>query len=492
MSLVGCIRWHRVKRPCNGVSLGQLQSQNTDERAFNLIIRQLARGLQLDKPLAFALASRIWQAATGPITIALIIWSLTEDEQGIYYGIIPVIGIQAFFELGLLNVLISQAGHAHAAYLSAIQSGDRDSLKIAAMRMKQLIVGSRHWFAGSCVLFAAAALAIGWNTFVRSDASVAWRLPLLVVVPLSAVAVYFSPSLAILEGTGRRELIYRFRLYQMICGSLAVWLALAGGFGIWALVVATGIQACWATYLVSFHQADFFRQVADQSRGPEESPPKATDTDAGQHFSWARDVLPKQWRVAVMGAAFHLATQFLTIIVLTFHTAAEGGRLGMTLSITTAIQMLALAWVQTKYSLISGLHGQGDREEAGTLWRQTAVVSCALLVTAFTLLTVVLAILPWFGQGWETRFIRPWQVAVLGAGCLANQLVALQGCYVLARNANPLTAATLVGYLTTAVAVWIGGYYASTSGVVVAFAVGIAVVALPLHSWAYVRFRSTT
>lgn len=472
--------------------LGQLPPNNVDQRAFDLMFRKLSRGLQLDKPLAFALAARIWQAASGPITIALIIWSLTEDEQGIYYGIIPVIGIQAFFELGLLNVLISQAGHTHTGYLSAKQSGDRDSLKIAALRMKQLIDASRRWFAGASVLFAAIALAIGWNTFVRSDAPVAWRLPLLVIVPLSAVAVYFSPSLAILEGTGKRELIYRFRLYQMVCGSLAVWLALVADLGIWALVVATGVQAGWAIYLVSFHQADFFRQFKEKSRGYEEAVSKMTETAAEPHFSWVREVLPKQWRMAVTGAAFHLATQFLTIILLTFHTAAEAGRLGMTLSITTAIQMLALAWVQTKYSLISGLHGQGDREEAGTLWRQTALVSCGLLVTAFTSLAVVIAILPWFGQGWETRFIQPWQVAILGVGCLANHLVALQACYVLARNANPLTVASLIGYLTTAAAVWIGGYYASTSGVVVAFALGIALVALPLHSWAYVRFRSTT
>ena len=81
-------------------------------------------------------------------------------------------------------------------------------------------------------------------------------------------------------------------------------------------------------------------------------------------------------------------------------------------------------------------------------------------------------------------------MAVLGVGCLANHLVALQAFYVLARRANPLLVASLVGFLTTAAGVWIGGYYYSTTGVLIAYTVGIAVVTLPLHSWSYHLFRT--
>ncbi|MCG8648215.1 MAG: hypothetical protein MI861_00190, partial [Pirellulales bacterium] len=335
------------------------------------MLRTIAQRLLLDRPLAYALAARVWQTVSGPVTIALIIGLLSEDEQGIYYGIIPVIGIQALFELGLLNVLISHASHAHAGYEAARQSSDQAGMLRAAANMGELITASRRWFGGASVMFILAAWAFGWRTFSSSDAQVQWQWPLLVIVPLAGISIYFSPALAILEGAGRRQLIYRFRFYQLVCGSIAVWAALWAGLGIWALVIATLVQAVWMGYLTLIHQAAFFRQF---TRSPRE----------GEHFSWARDVLPQQWRVAANSAAFHLATQFLAIVVLTYHTAAEAGRLGMTLSITTAIQMLALAWVQTKYSLISTLHGQGQREQAGTLWRHNTIVSSGLLVLAFT------------------------------------------------------------------------------------------------------------
>jgi hypothetical protein len=441
--------------------------------------RKLAERLQLDKPLAYALSARFWQAISGPVTIALIIRSLSEDEQGVYYAIAGVVNIQAFFELGFLNVLISQAGHAHSAHEQALQSQDEEATASSAARMRALIQAANRWFAAASLLFAIAALLFGYYTLSRGGGTVDWQQPLWVIVPLAAITVYWGPSLAILEGCGFRELVYRFRFFQMICGSLAVWAALLGGLAIWALVIAMAVQVGWTAYVVLIDKVSFFSQFT-----------RLTASDSSTTFSWVTDVLPQQWRMAATSSAYHLATQFLAIVVITYHTAAESGRLGMTLSITMAIQMLALAWVQTKYSLITSLHGKGQREQAGTLWRRTAVISSGLLVVAFTALILLIATLPIFQKGWEGRFILPWQLVVLGVGCLANHLIALQAFYVLARRANPFVFASLVGFLSTAVAVWVGGYYFATNGVLVAYMLGMAGLTLPLHSWSYRQFRN--
>ena len=75
------------------------------------VLRRFAGNLQVDRSLLYALSARIWQAMAGPITMVFIIRSLTLDEQGVYYTLSTLMTIQLFFELGLLNVLISQAGH---------------------------------------------------------------------------------------------------------------------------------------------------------------------------------------------------------------------------------------------------------------------------------------------------------------------------------------------------------------------------------------------
>ena len=105
-------------------------------------------------------------------------------------------------------------------------------------------------------------------------------------------------------------------------------------------------------------------------------------------------------------------------------------------------------------------------------------------------LAIAVWALGWFEQGWERRFVAPWLTLVLGLGYLANHMLALQTYYVLSRGAKPLVVASLAGLLCTAVAIWWGGKQYSVTGVVVAYTLAMTCITLPLHTWAYLRFRS--
>lgn len=449
------------------------------------MLRQLRDRLQLDETLFFALASRVWHAFSGPITIVLLIGSLNLSEQGVFYALIGIISIQTYFELGLLNVLISQSSHETAALKKSHQEAmDRDRAVEAnpdwilrASRMRDLIRTAFRWFTGAAIFYTFSGLGFGW--FTLSESTVKWQSQLLFMVPLTAITVSLSPAVAILEGSGKRNIVFRFRFFRLMIGSLVVWGALSLGLKLWALVLSTAVQSASVLYLIFIHEASFFRDFRHV---------QAPRSD----FRWTHEVLPAQWRVALISSTFHLATQFFTIIVLKFHGDAAAGRLGMTLSITAAIQMIGMAWVQSKYPVISAHHGAGERAIAGTLWRRTAVISTSLLMLGFTAFTILVALMPLANMGIENRFIQPWQIIMISIGCLANHIVSIQGFYVIARKAKPLLGASLIGSLTTAVAVWTGGYYYSTSGVVTGYAAAMMLVLVPVHCWAYYQFRKRT
>ncbi|MEZ6080067.1 MAG: hypothetical protein R3C56_31650 [Pirellulaceae bacterium] len=197
-----------------------------------------------------------------------------------------------------------------------------------------------------------------------------------------------------------------------------------------------------------------------------------------------------QWRLAADERGLSFRDTVFTVIVLTYHSAAEAGRLGMTLSVTAAIQSIATAWIYTKFSLVAAKHGAGDREAANaTIWRRTALVSTAILCLGMLAASGIVALLPLAQLGLERRFIEPWQIAVLGIGCLANHIVSIEGFYVLSRRGKPFLLAALTGFSSTAVATWMGGYLYSTSGIVIGYAVTTAFITLPLHSYVYMRFR---
>lgn len=446
--------------------------------APNSWLARISQRLQLDRPLLFALAAKSWQAISGPITLILVISAFSVSERGVYYGLVNIIGIQAIFELGLLNVLISQAGNEAAKINKKNISSDQEN-QLAAQRMALLIKGSWQWFLMAAFLFILAGLGFGWLSLASVATQLNWWLPLAVVIPIAAIAIALAPALAILEGAGHRDSIYSFRLLQIVTGSLIVWIALASGLGLWTIVLAAAVQTAWMSYVVFVRHNDFFARFRDL--------PLPNDG-----FSWSRDVVPMQWRVAAISVAHYLASQLFVLVILgreAAESATDAGRLGPTLTITTAIQMLALTWVQTKFSLVSAHHGAGEREQAGTMWRQTALISTALLCFALGTLILLIAFLPWLGRGWELNFILPWQLAALSIGLIANHLLALQSFYVMARRANPFWIPSVVGLLITAAAVWTFGRMYSTSGLVIAYAIATGAIALPLHSWAYIRFR---
>ena len=134
------------------------------------MLRKIRDRLQLDRALAFAVGTRVWQAFSGPITIVLLIRSLTLPEQGVYYGIVGIIGIQAYFELGLLNVLVSHSGHETASMRTIAEQRLEDPSSCtanpewlaAAARMRDLISASFRWFERRSLLFIVSALVFGW------------------------------------------------------------------------------------------------------------------------------------------------------------------------------------------------------------------------------------------------------------------------------------------------------------------------------------------
>jgi O-antigen/teichoic acid export membrane protein len=418
------------------------------------------------------MSGRVWQAIAGPLTIVFLIRALNPNEQGVYSVLTSVMGIQLFFELGLLNVLISQAGH----LASEIHSNQPES----SQRLGNLSRVSQHWFLVASLMYAIVAIAFGWRAIVDKTTTSGWQGPLVFLSLAAAGTVALSPRMAILEGAGFRDAIYRMRLIQMVLGAIVVWGALLAGFKLWALVASATVQFACCAVVSQFQHRDFFSRLTDSS---------SSMSWQGSGFAWFREVFPLQWRVAVSSIAYHIATQFFSVILIRYQSEADAGKLGMTMTITMAIQGMALTWIQTKFSLVSGLHGTGDREGAGTMWRRSAIISTLLLVGAMIVVTGAISLLPLANRGWENRFIEPWQLLVLAAGCLANHWIALQGFYVLARKGRPFLPACLIGFASTALAVYFGGRFYGISGIVIGYALTMGLVTLPLHSLSYLAYR---
>jgi hypothetical protein len=419
----------------------------------------------------------LWQALSGPITIVVIIGVLTVEEQGRYYSLAALMSILVFFELGLLNVLISQSSYLNQQLSQA--TGQHS--------MRRLMQLSSRWFSIVAMLFALTSMSVGWWMLSKQDGATDWKLSLIFLVLVSAATVAISPCLAILEGAGFRQRIYAVRFLQLFTGALAVWIALILGLKLWALVVSATVQLLWTTVVVAYIFRPWAKSLQKTNQPVSGTPESLAqvhllEPDSTHLLTWFADVFPRQWPSAVISLATHVATQFFSLIVLVYQGQAEAGRIGMTLTVTTAIQGLSLSWLQTKFAVISGLCSQQQFQQAKLIWRRSVQFSLVMLVVLLALFTLLLMLLPLANQGWESRLIQPGQLGLLSIGIVASQLLVSQNYFALASNRQPFWRASLLGHCVTLFSVVLAGRNWGIDGIVVAFALTSFLITLPLHT----------
>ncbi|MGV3484258.1 MAG: hypothetical protein ACO1RT_07560 [Planctomycetaceae bacterium] len=436
-----------------------------------LLSRMLRRG-QIDSVLLSAFAARLWPLAAGPLTIYLIVAYFSPETQGLYYGFSSILGLQAFFELGVSTLVVSLAGH--QAVL--MQAEDRAVSERGKRRLAAIFHGMVRWYSFVGGLFFFAAFSLGWWTFSREQASAYWRVPWAMIVPIAATSMWLTPWVALLEGIGNREAVYRYRFYQVTTGSIAVWLTIVAGLGIWSVVAAAAVQLGW---LVWFVFGQFGRLFQDLRR---------TDWLL-EPVGWREEIIPAQWRIAVQSAAHFLATQLLTLFVITREGLDYGGRFGMTMAVAVSIQAVSLAWVQTKFSNMSRLAAQRKSDELHRLWTTILRVSTLALILGFIGFAATIAMLSYLLPRFGLRFIEWPNIVILGVALLANHVIANQAYFVLACGRKPLFGPLSTGMLITAIVTWAGAMLAGGTGVVLGYALGLVGFALPLHWVAFAAFR---
>ncbi len=162
--------------------------------------------------------------------------------------------------------------------------------------------------------------------------------------PAPRVNLYLSPMLAVLEGCGRVGEVARLRLAQSIIGYLLLWLGLALGVGLWAMPAVPLPAAAYTAYWLRTqpHPLGWLRahQPADPSHA----------------VDWRSEVLPFQWRIALSWISGYFIFQLFTPLTFARQGAAAAGRLGIALSIFTALLTLGMSWVNARLPALAGAH----------------------------------------------------------------------------------------------------------------------------------------
>lgn len=344
--------------------------------AFRLWIKTV---VGLDIHIFHTLLLRSWSVLAGGVSILLIPIFLSPTAQGFYYTFVSVLALQVFFELGLNQVTIQLVSN-EAAHLTIHEDGTASGDEGRVQRIRGLVELLRRWYGFAAALFFALAGIAGWLFFLSRGEGLPteeWTPIWFTLVLFTSVNLLLSPLLAVIEGTGKVSAVAQLRLRQSMAGYGLMWSLLLLDSGLWAAIAAPAVSAI-TTPLWLRRRGGLLKQQAEG---------QATKL---RPISWRQDVFPLQWRIAVSWACGYIIFSLFTPIVFATHGAIEAGRLGMAMTVFSAITTLGLSWINAKAPNLTMHISRGEPEALQRLFKATALRSViAAALPSFTIVALV-------------------------------------------------------------------------------------------------------
>lgn len=424
------------------------------------------RSLQFTTHLTI-ITQRFWQALSGLLSILFITHYLSPELQGWYYSFISIAALYTLFDLGLSVVLVQISAHLFVKlhWLSCGElAGDERG------RFSELVSWStRHYvlLAGIYFILGIPGGILFFNHYPKIvDQQIYWFAPWILLVSIMTVSILQVPYLALVEGSGRVNEVYRIRLIQGVLGSLGCWTVLAVGGKLWAAVMAPGIGimvvVVWlARQYPSLLTCAFAKKNND--------------------YHWGEAVWPLQWRVGLSWLSGYLLTQIYTPVLFHYQGAIVAGQMGLTLTIANMVGLLAQSWIVRHVPAMAQTVAKRNWQEFDRMFWRDFFVSTTVYLSGAAILCFVHNLVS--HTVYSERVLSFWPFVGLLTVVLVNHITGALAMQLRSYKREPLVWVAVAGSLITVPsALWAASVY-SAEGVVAAILGAQLLLVLPPSLW---------
>jgi len=413
----------------------------------------------LDRAIAFTVTARFWSAIAGIATVSLIARFLTPSEQGYYYTFYNLVALQVVFELGFSFVVLQLAAH-ERAQLTFLPDGRIEGNPIAHARLASVLQTSMRWYFVSGLLMGASLIPAGlyfFRSHQSTGAPVAWRIPWCLLVLAATLAFQVDPLFSFLEGCGYITQVAQRRLAQAMVGNLLAWTAMIVHRGLYApAMVVLGQVSIAVAILFSTKLRRIIKSLMS--------------FPVREHFvGWRSEIWPFQWKIAVSWLCGYFIFALFNPVLFAYQGPVVAGKMGMSLSISSAAAGIAIAWMNTKASPFGNLVARGDFAALDRLYFRTLLQSTALLLAGGTVLFLVVLVIIHRVPRFAVRILPPWAIAMLILTTAMNHIVTSEALYLRAHKREPFLGLSVTIAVLLGSATFLLGRYSGANAVVVGY-----------------------
>lgn len=430
--------------------------------------------LGLDGAVVYTFCARILNITSSTGTVLLVIRYLNATEQGYYYTLLSLISLQVIFELGFSFVILQLAAH-ESVHLKLNNNGRVEGDAIAHARLASILQLTIRWYFRAAIVLTAVLIPAG-TLFFSLKASIATSISTTgpVVLGVLAVSLSFalSPLYSFFEGCNQIRQVAFVRMCQSVAVLAASWSAIASGQGLYTSAAVNFAVVCVGAMFL-------FRRrylISALLRHPITS----------HAVSWRTEIWPFQWKIAVSWFCSYFTLQVFTPILFWLRGPLEAGRIGLSLSITGYLPIIALCWVNTKAATFGRLVRLGRVVDLDALFirtlKQSTVIILTLACTCFGAVLLIRQISPHIGLRMETPTI----FVLLLITSISNFIIQSLGVYLRSFKREPyLLQSVVISGLTVLSTLVFAPRWGDLAVAVIYFNLSGAVASI----WAITTFR---
>jgi hypothetical protein len=336
----------------------------------------------------------------------------------------------------------------------------------------------RRWYTFAAILFVVLAGGAGWVFFALKGVDLPteqWGATWSALVLFTAINLFLSPHLAFIEGTGQVGAVARFRLMQSMVGYGVMWTLLLLGTGLWAAVGVPAVGAIATTVWLRKRGSMFRQPTTDKIQ------------DSGL-ITWRRDVFPLQWRIAISWVCGYFIFSLFTPIVFANHGAVEAGRLGMAMTVFSAVTTLGLSWINAKAPNFTMHISRGESDALNRLFNAVALRSIAATAMPSFVVVSLVALGVHYDIGVVKRIASADTLLWIAFSATVNTAIYAAAVYMRAHMEEPMLPVSIASALATVGVIYI--LRDDVSQMMLGYAAVSAMLGLPWTLVLYRRYRS--
>jgi O-antigen/teichoic acid export membrane protein len=447
------------------------------------LIKKILRFLGFDRAVTFGILARSWSLISGPITMVVIATRLSAPQQGFYFTFSSLLGLQTFFDLGLMFVLAQFASH-EFVNLSWGRNGALEGEPVALRRFTDLLCKTVLWFGVAALLMMAVLIPAGLVFFgQKGNVDFQWRLPWVLAVVGTSLNLFVTPFFSLILGSGDVVTVNKRELVAAIMSSILCWAVIGLHGGLYAAFAVNlgALSISWG-YLLA-RRPELLKLAWRGWFGEERAIRKAPGG-----LSWWGEIWPMQWRMAISSGAAYFIFQLFNPILFQYHGAVVAGQMGMTLTAANALMAAGMTIINAKAPEFGKRIAVKDWAGLDRLYFEATRKALTLVIAGAVAGTSAILILQNYSK-FGKRFLPIWEVSILLLTICVQIFNGSIATYLRAHKKEPLVTVTvLTSILQASITLWLGKHYSSL-GVTIGYLAVTGLFVMPYFIVVWLKCR---